>query len=417
MQTVTSPDLFDMETLEEESTKTTVDPLKKTNANISLPTEVIEEILSRLPVKSILRFRSLSKPWLSRISNPSFTKLQFTRATAAHRSALFIFAFDGSTHKRHLLSSAHDGGPVTHLMTLHEFDYDDITAAQHLNGLVSFSCEEFPMEYTQVFVVNPSTHKIFKLPQLDLYFSKNLFGREWYVFVFDESEYDHKILIFRDFVDTMEIMIYSMSNYSWRKIIVEPPIGFTCDLLCYSTESGVCVNSVVHLMLIESYDILEFDLRTEKFSIIKTPQGVKPHESNTSYFNKGFSFCKDNIPRFIKINGCIGVVCHDLVVEKNEMHIWILQDYENRVWVREIVTFPKSWKKLGEPFPADSVNTDEVIFVSSNFSRNHAKSVSIYNRKNRCFKYLQFTPGHQFSLSRTMRIDQIGCYVESMVPL
>ncbi|KAJ0805560.1 putative F-box domain-containing protein [Helianthus annuus] len=108
-----------METLEDEST--TVDPLKKTNANISLPIEVIEEILSRLPVKSILRFRSLSKPWLSRISNPSFAKLQFTRATAAHRSALFISAFDRSTGKRHLLS-AHDGGPVTHLMTLPEFD-------------------------------------------------------------------------------------------------------------------------------------------------------------------------------------------------------------------------------------------------------------------------------------------------------
>ncbi|KAJ0805561.1 putative F-box domain-containing protein [Helianthus annuus] len=266
-----------METLEEKVTKTTVDPLEKTKENISLPTEVIEEILSRLPVKSILRFRSLSKPWLSCINGPSFTKLHFTRATSAHRSALFIFASDRFTHNRHLLSAAHDGGPVTHLMTLHEFD--DITAAQHLNGLVSFSCDEYRMDYTQVFVVNPSTHKIFKLPHHDLDFSKNLFGTGQYLFGFDESKYEHKILIFRDFVVTMEVMIYSLSNYSWRKIIVEPPIGFTWDLLCYSTECGVCVNSVVHLMLQESYDILGFDLRTEKFSIIKTPQGVKPHES------------------------------------------------------------------------------------------------------------------------------------------
>ncbi|KAJ0615600.1 putative F-box domain-containing protein [Helianthus annuus] len=409
-----------METLEDESTNTTVDPLKKTNANISLPIEVIEEILSRLPVKSILRFRSLSKPWLSRISNPSFAKLQFTRATAAHRSALFISAFDRSTGKQHLLSAAHDGGPVTHLMTLPEFDSVDIvTEAQHLNGLVSFACEEwcFGDYYTQVFVVNPSTRKIFKLPQHDLDFSKNLFGTGRYLFVFDESKYEHKILIFRDFVVTMEVMIYSMSNYSWRKIIVEPPIGFTWDLLCYSTKSGVCVTSVVHLMVLESYDILAFDLRTEKFSIINTPQGVKPHKRHTRYTNKCKIRVKNNVPRVIKINGCIGVVCHDLVLEKNQMHIWILQDYENRVWVREIVTFPKSWKKLGEPFPVDSVNMDEVIFFSSDFSRNHAKSVSIYNRKNRCFKYLQFTPGHKFSLSRTMRIDQISCYVESMVPL
>ncbi|KAJ0805564.1 putative F-box domain-containing protein [Helianthus annuus] len=185
-----SPDLFDMETLEEESTKTTVDPLKKTNANISLPTELIEEILFRLPVKSILRFRSLSKPWLTRINDPSFTKLHFTRATSAHRSALFISAFDRSTGKRHLFSTSREGCPVTHLMTLHEFYSDDITEAQHLNGLVSFSCEElcFDGHYTQVFVVNPSTHKIFKLPH-DLHFSENLFGTGWYVFVFDVSKY------------------------------------------------------------------------------------------------------------------------------------------------------------------------------------------------------------------------------------
>ncbi|KAJ0805565.1 putative F-box associated domain, type 3 [Helianthus annuus] len=164
-------------------------------------------------------------------------------------------------------------------------------------------------------------------------------------------------------------------------------------------------------MVLESYDSLAFDLRTEKFSIINTPQGVKPHECYTRYFKKGGIFYKDNIPRFIKINGCIGVVCHDLVLEKNEMHIRILHDYESRVWVREIIKFPESWIELGKPFPVDSVNMDEVIFFSRKLSWNLEKSVSIYNKKSRCFKYLQFTPGHQFSLSRTMRIDQIGCYI------
>ncbi|KAJ0615598.1 putative F-box associated interaction domain-containing protein [Helianthus annuus] len=298
-------------------------------------------------------------------------------------------------------------------MTLHEFDSDYITAAQHLNGLVSFSCREFTMDYTQVFVLNPSTHKIFKLPQHDLDFSMNLFGTGQYLFGFDESKYEHKILIFRDFVVTMEVMIYSMSNYSWRKIIVEPPIGFTWDLLCYSTKCGVCVNSVVHLMLQESYDILAFDLRTEKFSIINTPQGVMPHKRLTWYTNKRKTVLKNNVPRFIKINGYLGLVCHDLVLEKNEMHIWILHDYESRVWVREIIKFPESWIELGEPFPLDSVNMDEVIFFSRKLSWNLEKSVSIYNKKSRCFKYLQLTPG----LPRTMEVDQIGCYVESLVPL
>ncbi|MFS7913393.1 putative F-box domain-containing protein [Helianthus anomalus] len=85
-----------MKTLEYEDDErsTPADNRSTKKATVSFPGEIIGEILSRLPVKSILRFRSVSKPWLSLISTPSFTKLHFTRATAAHRTALFISAYD-----------------------------------------------------------------------------------------------------------------------------------------------------------------------------------------------------------------------------------------------------------------------------------------------------------------------------------
>ncbi|KAJ0615643.1 hypothetical protein HanIR_Chr02g0081531 [Helianthus annuus] len=102
--------------------------------------------------------------------------------------------------------------------------------------------------------------------------------------------------------------------------------------------------------------------------------------------------------------------------KKNGMDIWVLQDYENRVWVREIIIFPESLIKLGRPFPIDSVNMDESIFSSSNFSGD-VMNVLTYNRKSRCFKSVQFTPGHQFPLTRTFRFQHVSCYVERMVPL
>ncbi|KAJ0924758.1 putative F-box domain-containing protein [Helianthus annuus] len=401
--------LENMETLEEqeqEQSTTTIVERSTKKTNMSLPSEIIEDIFSRLPVKSILRFRTLSKPWLSRISDRSFTNLHLTRA---HRTALFILAHDESG-KRHLLSAPRDGGPVTHLITFHNPDYI-VMYAQHVNGLVYLTCMKRSNEHrthVYAFVVNPSMHKIFKLP--DPYTDVKDFTRIRYLFGFDESRNEHKILMIRDSsLRSMEIMIFSMSSYSWRKIHAEPPLGFTWDGLWLNFYHNVCVNSVVHIMLAVSFDILAFDLRTEKFLIITTPQGVLPEDYDDT---------KQNDPYIIKLNGCIGVVCYDSVAENNEMYIWILQDYENRVWVKETVIFPEEWITLRYPlsFPVDSVNMDEIIFIPSNFSGN-VISVPVYNKKTRCFKSLRFASGNHFSLSRTLQFHYIRCYVESMVPL
>lgn len=52
----------------------------------SLPDELIEGILLRLPVKSLLRFKCVCKSWLSLISNPQFAKSHFDLGAApTHR--------------------------------------------------------------------------------------------------------------------------------------------------------------------------------------------------------------------------------------------------------------------------------------------------------------------------------------------
>ncbi|MFS7913311.1 putative F-box domain-containing protein [Helianthus anomalus] len=417
-----------MGTLEEqeEEQSTTNDHQLAKKAKVSLPVEIIADILSRLPVKSILRFRSLSKPWLSHISHPSFTKLHFTCASAAHRTPLFISTYDYSTYKRHFLSAAHDNsGSVTHLMTLDNACSNDITNAQHLNGLVCFTCKKglFNHNYAHIYVLNPSTHKVFKLTDPDYLMNQDYKNvRLRYLFGFDDSRNEHKILIMKNSLfkpTTMEIMIFSLSSYSWRTIHLELPDGFSWDNLKNhdTIKDSVCVNSVVHLAPCGPYDILAFDLRTEHFSVIRTPQSVAPRKSSTVYTRNGKTLIKDNHPDIININGFLGVVCHDRVVESKGMRIWVLQDYEKRVWVRETITFHESWIDLYCPFPLDAVNMDEIIFSSNKVLRNKVMSVLTYNKKNRCFKSLQFTLGHQFVCSKAIKVEQISFYVESLVPL
>ncbi|KAM0046283.1 putative F-box domain-containing protein [Helianthus debilis subsp. tardiflorus] len=208
-----------METLEQ-STTTTDDRLAKMTKT-SIPIEIIEDILSRLPVESILRFRSVSKPWLSRISHPSFTKLHSTRST---RTALFISAYDHSTRQQHLLSAPRDGGPVTHLFTVDDVSTCHIKKAQHLNGLVLIGSAK-----SRAYVVNP---KSLLLPHPDPSYIDDIDEFTSYSFVFDESTNEHKVFMIRKLREPtrFEIMIFSMSTRSWRKIDAEPPVGFSMSV-------------------------------------------------------------------------------------------------------------------------------------------------------------------------------------------
>ncbi|KAJ8568689.1 hypothetical protein K7X08_028222 [Anisodus acutangulus] len=62
---------------------------------LTLPSELITEILLRVPVKSLLKFRSVSKSWLALISSPQFVKTHLSQSVNNKEN----------THHRLMLSS------------------------------------------------------------------------------------------------------------------------------------------------------------------------------------------------------------------------------------------------------------------------------------------------------------------------
>ncbi|KAI3706115.1 hypothetical protein L1987_76371 [Smallanthus sonchifolius] len=171
------------------------------------------------------------------------------------------------------------------------------------------------------YVINPSTRKIFKLPgpasePAHLTYGK---GHICYFFGFDESRNEHKILTIRIFDilslylnHTIEIMIFSMLSLSWRKIDVDLP-DVAMREWNVGTKHNVCVNSVIHLILQNQNEILAFDLRTEKFSIINLPIDVIPDATNKNYCYKGLNTIISNRPFLMKISGFLGVMCQNPV--------------------------------------------------------------------------------------------------------
>lgn len=66
---------------------------KRATAPSSLPDDVVEEIFIRLPVKTIIRFKSLSKQWSLRIKSHSFAEKHLKMASsyqANHPSLMLL---------------------------------------------------------------------------------------------------------------------------------------------------------------------------------------------------------------------------------------------------------------------------------------------------------------------------------------
>ncbi|KAM0871115.1 hypothetical protein ACQ4PT_039611 [Festuca glaucescens] len=73
-------------------------------ATVSPSTDVLYEILSWLPVKSLCRFMSVSKQWCALISDPAFVVVQESRAepllVGSNGSSLWLMDMDGNVVRR-----------------------------------------------------------------------------------------------------------------------------------------------------------------------------------------------------------------------------------------------------------------------------------------------------------------------------
>ncbi|CAI0475780.1 unnamed protein product [Linum tenue] len=75
-----------------------------------LPTDVVTNILLRLPVAAILRCRAVYKPWRALIDTPRFTKLQLDYTAATTKNAVLFVLEDDGDDNGDLRSAAYVNG-------------------------------------------------------------------------------------------------------------------------------------------------------------------------------------------------------------------------------------------------------------------------------------------------------------------
>lgn len=215
----------------------------------NLPGDIKLEILSRLPPKSLLRFRCVCKRWLSLFSNPSFIHkhLHRTPTTSADDETLLIrnCARDSPHRGLSLLNLKNPTNPLTFNLN-HPFgpfpfppknNHCDMELVGSINGLVCLSSR---LDGLISIIWNPATKQYVNIPTPNLKFLPNQGGTS-IGFCFDSLTNDYKIVRVVWFLEDMELQprprveLYLVSTDCWREIEVE--VSF--DMLLSSCDTIV----------------------------------------------------------------------------------------------------------------------------------------------------------------------------------
>ncbi|CAK9149291.1 unnamed protein product [Ilex paraguariensis] len=308
---------------------------------IRLPEDIMfHHILTRLPVKSLVGFRCVSKSWCSFLTsnNPSFIDLHLSRSQSclATTTNLLMSGYDKQLQRECLLlTDLEGGGRATRLlMAADTIENERLLLSENINGLVCWHNTRC------AYICNPSTRELVKLPIIP----QTTRRIDSYNFGFDPSSKEFKVLNFRiswtgNGATCESFHIFTLGSDSWRRIHPALPFVFSDNLPwgLFSLINAVCLNGALHWIHEDMATILVFDLKDEKFRVIPLSSDVLLHASQ-------------NI--LLQVDGNLVVVCirHGLNYYENmememEIEILTLEDYQNEIWIKESIINPFRWDR------------------------------------------------------------------------
>ncbi|KAI9122558.1 hypothetical protein K1719_006398 [Acacia pycnantha] len=229
---------------------------------VDLPEDLMMEIMVRLPVKSLLRFKYVSKSWYAIITNPYFIAKQVEWSNSIinkNRYSKVIFQISPSKKLAYISKISYN---EKRDLELHFLDnkVDLVFLCDQCNVIL---CLFGP---SHLILSNPATKEVKAIPERKFsYLSVIGFG-------FDPIIKDYKIVwLLCDEKDSIEV--YSLSYDSWRTIYVD---NVPCRLWPNGSWNSY-LNGFSHWLGPSERDdtyILSFDFSKEVLGVIKLPLEV-----------------------------------------------------------------------------------------------------------------------------------------------
>jgi F-box interacting protein len=282
------------------------------NCSGNVPEGLLMEILSKLPVKSLMRFKCVSKSMYALITSPHFITKHLTSHNP-HRGAILRRGdgLDGRYRTNMLISGrkpprlstlSNETLELSGDVDLSQLFQDEVTGLVILgpcNGVLCFVANVLtkgPDQKADYVIVlwNPATRESRMLPPINFGFnivSSDMFDPNFGIYMssefgfgFDPKTNDYKVVRILDFFRfPRKAVVYNLSTNSWRKIDSSPTSSYNLELPRFPS----CLNGVLYWLAIhypwpfgdDGRHLISFDMSDEVFQDLPLlPQGSRSED-------------------------------------------------------------------------------------------------------------------------------------------
>ncbi|KAK9706829.1 hypothetical protein RND81_07G154500 [Saponaria officinalis] len=387
-------------------------------ASQPLPLDIISEIVSRLPIKPIFRFKTVSKSWHSMITSPKFIKLHLTKTRnltslpkliVSHWSLSETDIDDKNINSVHLTELNH---PLKHLPSHIAVEIDGFC-----NGVLCIT----PFDKKSVYLYNPSTktHHLIPpfasspnlKPYFDMFDQRNV---NLVVFGFGYDDLKDDYIVLRLIVNNQhrESSVYSLRNDSWNSVDDNTSTEYRVQI-----NKGVLVNETLHFSAVKVISGNKFDrmikcfnIKTRSFSLIEIPKfdekfdrfGLVMNELN-GYFS--ILVNQHNFDNNAML--CRKLKCCDMWVRKQETWVKMFSIHDPESIGASLNVKPILYRKDGREILLQ-VDSEELVWYeigSGEIEKVRIHELPLRNGKNQSFDVWTFV-GSLVSLAKDEAISQ-----------
>lgn len=291
----------------------------------NVPSEIVIDILSRLPIRTIISCKCVCNSWLNLIETEEFAKFHLSKSAPGlaldDSDSCNIFEFEDVINLEH-----HE----LHYVPVTDFDCSDCGGILgSANGLLFLVKPIMPTVPDELHIINPVT-----LEGIEISCSRKFGydGDQLVTYGFGASRITGQLKVVRNFHDcvrdqeTEELLsirrskchVYTLGTGSWRRITPGPLLEYGEDAF------GVFFCGKLHWLVsdLKGCPLIScFDLEDELFSIFPSPPPLPG--------------CKRNLLGLYALEDCL---CLSETVSDDEFAIWLMKDYGvEKSWTKEFV--------------------------------------------------------------------------------